>query len=101
MVSPAANPHEGQPHGPPRAPAGPRSSQSPRRRGVRDLIGFSQGGSTFPARRIDGATLDDKGQFVVRDGTDVEGFTGTDALDAQARNWKTPRRVPARGLWWS
>ena len=47
----------------------------------RYLIGSSQGDSTFPVWRIDGAAPEYKGRFVVADGT-VDGVTGTDGLDA-------------------
>ncbi|RZJ26940.1 MAG: phytase [Brevundimonas sp.] len=48
---------------------------------ARYLIGSSQGDSTFPVWRIDGATPEYKGRFVVADGA-VDGVTGTDGLDA-------------------
>ena len=47
------------------------------------LIGSSQGDSTFPVWRINGAAPQYKGRFVVRDGDGVDGITGTDGLDAQ------------------
>jgi len=50
---------------------------------ARYLIGSSQGDSTFPVWRIDGAAPEYKGRFVVRDGDGVDGITGTDGLDAQ------------------
>lgn len=52
-------------------------------RDARYLIGSSQGDSTFPVWRIDGAAPEYKGRFVVRDGDGVDGITGTDGLDAQ------------------
>jgi 3-phytase len=48
---------------------------------ARYLIGSSQGDSTFPVWRIDGAAPEFKGRFVVVDGT-VDGVTGTDGLAA-------------------
>jgi len=45
------------------------------------LIASSQGDSTFPVWRIDGAEPQYKGRFVVVDGT-VDGVTGTDGLAA-------------------
>ena len=48
---------------------------------ARYLIGSSQGDSTFPVWRIDGAAPAYKGRFVVTDGA-VDGVTGTDGLDA-------------------
>ena len=48
---------------------------------ARYLIGSSQGDSTFPVWRIDGAAPVYAGRFVVRDGA-VDGVTGTDGLDA-------------------
>lgn len=48
---------------------------------ARYLIGSSQGDSTFPVWRIDGAAPEYKGRFVVVDGT-VDGVTGTDGLAA-------------------
>ncbi|RZJ25025.1 MAG: phytase, partial [Brevundimonas sp.] len=48
---------------------------------ARYLIGSSQGDSTFPVWRIDGAAPEYKGRFVVADGA-VDGVTGTDGLDA-------------------
>lgn len=48
---------------------------------ARYLIGSSQGDSTFPVWRIDGAAPVYKGRFVVQDGT-IDGVTGTDGLDA-------------------
>ncbi|RYG11518.1 MAG: phytase, partial [Caulobacteraceae bacterium] len=48
---------------------------------ARYLIGSSQGDSTFPVWRVDGAAPVYKGRFVVTDGT-VDGVTGTDGLDA-------------------
>jgi 3-phytase len=48
---------------------------------ARYLIGSSQGDSTFPVWRIDGAAPEYKGRFVVQDGV-VDGVTGTDGLDA-------------------
>lgn len=47
----------------------------------RYLIGSSQGDSTFPVWRIDGAAPEYKGRFVVVDGA-VDGVTGTDGLAA-------------------
>ena len=47
----------------------------------RYLIGSSQGDSTFPVWRIDGAAPEYKGRFVVVDGV-VDGVTGTDGLAA-------------------
>ena len=47
----------------------------------RYLIGSSQGDSTFPVWRIDGAAPEYKGRFVVGDGA-VDGVTGTDGLAA-------------------
>lgn len=49
---------------------------------ARYLIGSSQGDSTFPVWRIDGAAPEYKGRFVVTDGNGVDGITGTDGLDA-------------------
>lgn len=49
---------------------------------ARYLIGSSQGDSTFPVWRIDGAAPEYKGRFVVQDGNGVDGVTGTDGLDA-------------------
>ncbi|WP_420478361.1 phytase [Brevundimonas sp. FT23028] len=49
---------------------------------ARYLIGSSQGDSTFPVWRIDGAAPEYKGRFVVTDGNGVDGVTGTDGLDA-------------------
>ncbi|QTN20050.1 phytase [Brevundimonas sp. AJA228-03] len=48
---------------------------------ARYLIGSSQGDSTFPVWRIDGAAPAWVGRFVVRDGT-IDGVTGTDGLAA-------------------
>lgn len=48
---------------------------------ARYLIGSSQGDSTFPVWRIDGAAPEYKGRFVVKDGV-VDGVTGTDGLAA-------------------
>ncbi|RZI98522.1 MAG: phytase [Brevundimonas sp.] len=48
---------------------------------ARYLIGSSQGDSTFPVWRIDGAAPEYKGRFVVVDGA-VDGVTGTDGLAA-------------------
>ena len=48
---------------------------------ARYLIASSQGDSTFPVWRIDGAAPQYKGRFVVVDGT-VDGVTGTDGLAA-------------------
>jgi len=48
---------------------------------ARYLIGSSQGDSTFPVWRIDGATPAYKGRFVVANGA-IDGVTGTDGLDA-------------------
>ncbi|WP_439470598.1 phytase [Brevundimonas sp.] len=48
---------------------------------ARYLIGSSQGDSTFPVWRIDGATPEYKGRFVVQQGA-IDGVTGTDGLDA-------------------
>ena len=48
---------------------------------ARYLIGSSQGDSTFPVWRIDGAAPVYAGRFVVRDGA-IDGVTGTDGLDA-------------------
>lgn len=48
---------------------------------ARYLIGSSQGDSTFPVWRIDGAAPVWIGRFVVTDGV-VDGITGTDGLDA-------------------
>jgi 3-phytase len=48
---------------------------------ARYLIGSSQGDSTFPVWRIDGAAPVYAGRFVVRDGA-VDRVTGTDGLDA-------------------
>ena len=48
---------------------------------ARYLIGSSQGDSTFPVWRIDGAQPDYVGRFVVTDGA-VDRVTGTDGLDA-------------------
>ncbi|CAN5161261.1 hypothetical protein BH09PSE1_BH09PSE1_26700 [soil metagenome] len=48
---------------------------------ARYLIGSSQGDSTFPVWRIDGAQPVWVGRFVVTDGA-VDGITGTDGLDA-------------------
>ncbi|RZJ41885.1 MAG: phytase, partial [Brevundimonas sp.] len=48
---------------------------------ARYLIGSSQGDSTFPVWRIDGAAPEYKGRFVVQPGT-IDGVTGTDGLDA-------------------
>lgn len=47
----------------------------------RYLIASSQGDSTFPVWRIDGATPEYKGRFKVVDGA-VDGVTGTDGLAA-------------------
>lgn len=47
----------------------------------RYLIASSQGDSTFPVWRIDGAAPEYKGRFVVKDGV-VDGVTGTDGLAA-------------------
>lgn len=47
----------------------------------RYLIGSSQGDSTFPVWRIDGAAPEYKGRFVVTDGV-IDGVTGTDGLAA-------------------
>ena len=47
----------------------------------RYLIGSSQGDSTFPVWRIDGATPEYKGRFKVTDGA-VDGVTGADGLAA-------------------
>jgi len=48
---------------------------------ARYLIGSSQGDSTFPVWRIDGAAPEYKGRFVVANGA-IDGVTGTDGLDA-------------------
>lgn len=48
---------------------------------ARYLIGSSQGDSTFPVWRIDGAAPEYKGRFVVAAGA-LDGVTGTDGLDA-------------------
>ncbi len=51
----------------------------------RYLIASSQGDSTFPVWRIDGAAPEYKGRFVVKDGAGdgaVDGITGTDGLAA-------------------
>lgn len=48
---------------------------------ARYLIGSSQGDSTFPVWRIDGAEPEYKGRFVVQQGAS-DGVTGTDGLDA-------------------
>lgn len=48
---------------------------------ARYLIGSSQGDSTFPVWRIDGAAPEYKGRFVVAADT-IDGVTGTDGLDA-------------------
>lgn len=48
---------------------------------ARYLIGSSQGDSTFPVWRIDGAAPEYKGRFVVAGGA-IDGVTGTDGLDA-------------------
>lgn len=48
---------------------------------ARYLIGSSQGDSTFPVWRIDGAAPEYKGRFVVQQGA-IDGVTGTDGLDA-------------------
>jgi 3-phytase len=48
---------------------------------ARYLIGSSQGDSTFPVWRIDGAAPVYAGRFVVRDGA-VDRVTGTDGLAA-------------------
>ncbi|NJC42490.1 3-phytase [Brevundimonas alba] len=48
---------------------------------ARYLIGSSQGDSTFPVWRIDGARPEYKGRFVVGEGA-VDRVTGTDGLDA-------------------
>lgn len=48
---------------------------------ARYLIGSSQGDSTFPVWRIDGAAPEYKGRFVVLDG-EVDAVTGTDGLAA-------------------
>jgi len=48
---------------------------------ARYLIGSSQGDSTFPVWRIDGAEPEYKGRFVVQDGA-LDGVTGTDGLAA-------------------
>lgn len=48
---------------------------------ARYLIGSSQGDSTFPVWRIDGAAPEYKGRFVVTAGA-IDGVTGTDGLDA-------------------
>ncbi len=49
---------------------------------ARYLIASSQGDSTFPVWRIDGAAPEYRGRFVVVDGNGVDGITGTDGLDA-------------------
>lgn len=49
---------------------------------ARYLIASSQGDSTFPVWRIDGAAPEYKGRFVVVDGNGVDRVTGTDGLDA-------------------
>ena len=48
---------------------------------ARYLIGSSQGDSTFPVWRIDGATPEYKGRFRIEDGT-TDRVTGTDGVDA-------------------
>lgn len=48
---------------------------------ARYLIGSSQGDSTFPVWRIDGAAPEYKGRFVVTQGS-IDGVTGTDGLAA-------------------
>ena len=48
---------------------------------ARYLIGSSQGDSTFPVWRIDGAAPEYKGRFVVQQEA-IDGVTGTDGLDA-------------------
>ena len=48
----------------------------------RYLIASSQGDSTFPVWRIDGAAPEYKGRFKVVDGPSVDGVTGTDGLAA-------------------
>lgn len=48
---------------------------------ARYLIGSSQGDSTFPVWRIDGAAPEYKGRFLVRDGP-TDRVTGTDGVDA-------------------
>ena len=52
---------------------------------ARYLIGSSQGDSTFPVWRIDGAAPVYVGRFVVKDGA-IDGVTGTDGLAA----WSGP-----------
>jgi 3-phytase len=48
---------------------------------ARYLIGSSQGDSTFPVWRVDGAAAEYKGRFKVTEGA-VDAITGTDGLDA-------------------
>lgn len=48
---------------------------------ARYLIGSSQGDSTFPVWRIDGAAPAYKGRFVVQQG-EIDGVTGTDGIAA-------------------
>lgn len=60
---------------------------------ARYLIGSSQGDSTFPVWRIDGATPAYVGRFVVRDGV-IDGVTGTDGVAA----WSGPIGPFTNGL---